>query len=135
MKISFFILLFALFTSQAFKAGNNCRALPVEGPGGDSTAIAISDAKLDVAKRGLAAGAIRSMTGVSYVTYCSNHAVYLLYINRKVYPSPSDFLNQAIQNTGLTDLYLKSGNNPMPLLNDCQMSPFNSESIKRSYDK
>ena len=49
-----------------------------------------------------------NLTGVNYIAYCPNHAVFMVYIDRNIYTTNNDFKNQLIkllpQHSELIDL-------------------------------
>ncbi len=40
---------------------------------------------------------INLMNGVVYYSYCSNHAVFMIYIDKSIYPTKNDFLQQLLK--------------------------------------
>lgn len=127
MKHFFLFLLPAIFSSVAGKAASG--ALKTQSPG-DSVAVVISDAKLAKPQHGSLAGPIKSMAGVNYVAYCANHAVYILYIKTTAYKSRQYFYEALVQSTGVSDIYLKNSDNPLQLLDNCQMDAATSDNLK-----
>lgn len=52
---------------------------------------------------------IKNITKINYLGYCSNHQVFMLYIDTNYHGSPELFLSNLIKNTGITSLTLKEG--------------------------
>jgi hypothetical protein len=52
---------------------------------------------------------IKEMVSVRYVSYCSNHKLFMLYADKKHYGSKLDFFNALVNYTNSTQLLLKEG--------------------------
>jgi hypothetical protein len=52
---------------------------------------------------------INALTDVNYVGFCSNHKVFLLYVDPNFHGSATTFLSTLIKSTGILSLTLKEG--------------------------
>lgn len=64
---------------------------------------------------------LKSFAGVTYKSYCSNHNVYILEIDKSVYATAQLFYNNLKYTTNISTLLLKAGN-PSDILPFCETS-------------
>ncbi len=64
---------------------------------------------------------IKSLTNINYVGYCSNHNVFMLYIDTQYHGSPELFLSHLKKSTGIISIQLKEGS-ISDIINFCQFN-------------
>lgn len=75
----------------------------------DSIPVVISladDSQLNINK---VKNQLQSLSNMSYVGFCNNHKVFLMYIDPQFHGAKTFFLSNLIKSTGLYDLTLKEG--------------------------
>lgn len=94
--ILFFLL---VLTVSAYKAQVN----------GDSLQIMIGHTIASKKQISILENQIKNMVSVRFISYCSNHNLFMLYIDKKHYGNKIDFFNALVDYTNSTQLLLKEG--------------------------
>ncbi len=121
MKKNYALLFLIIGFSFTSIATNN--VLKKTPPTFDSITVIISLNNNAQGKYAEVKNAIKSMPNISYVAYCGNHNIFMLYVNKQTYTDAEAFLKALlITNSQLKSfMYLKNGN-IKEFLNFCSFS-------------
>lgn len=99
----------------------------------DSVSVMISPGTNDAKAIGDVKAAIKAINSIHFIGYCSNHNVYLIYMDRKMHDAQV-LLNDLKTTTGIATLSLKKGE-VSKMLGMCVFSdPVDAQTIKKQSD-